>query len=121
MSDSPTKLYAELADWWPLLSAPADYAEEAGFYRRILDEACRPRTVLELGSGGGNNASHLKQHFSLTLVDRSPEMLAVSRRLNPEGAALSRMGSRRRYSRRRVYRRLRHHAARQGRTSAYRP
>jgi SAM-dependent methyltransferase len=84
MSDSPTKLYAELADWWPLLSAPADYAEEAGFYRRILDEACRPRTVLELGSGGGNNASHLKQHFSLTLVDRSPEMLAVSRRLNPE-------------------------------------
>jgi SAM-dependent methyltransferase len=40
--------------------------------------------VLELGSGGGNNASHLKRHFQLTLVDRSPGMLAVSRALNPE-------------------------------------
>jgi SAM-dependent methyltransferase len=67
-----------------LLSAPEDYAEEAGFYRQILEDACHPRTVLELGSGGGNNASHLKNHFALTLVDRSADMLAVSRRLNPE-------------------------------------
>ena len=41
-------------------------------------------TVLELGSGGGNNASHLKQHFALTLVDRSEQMLDVSSGLNPE-------------------------------------
>jgi SAM-dependent methyltransferase len=41
-------------------------------------------TVLELGSGGGNNASHLKAHFRLILVDRSPGMLAVSEELNPE-------------------------------------
>ena len=40
--------------------------------------------VLELGSGGGHNAGHLKAHFPLTLVDLSDEMLAVSRRLNPE-------------------------------------
>ena len=40
--------------------------------------------MLELGSGGGNNASHLKAHFQLTLVDLSPAMLAVSRALNPE-------------------------------------
>lgn len=80
----PTKLYTELASWWPLLSAPEDYAEEAEHYRQIFVDACRPRTVLELGSGGGNNASHLKKHFHLTLVDRSPEMLAVSRGLNPE-------------------------------------
>ncbi len=80
------KLYRELASWWPLVSAPADYAEEATFYRRVLTRACgRPlRTVLELGSGGGNNASHLKRHFRMTLVDRSPQMLAVSRALNPE-------------------------------------
>jgi SAM-dependent methyltransferase len=39
--------------------------------------------VLELGSGGGNNASHLKAWFELTLVDMSPGMLEVSRRLNP--------------------------------------
>src|SRR5205823_1068885 len=41
-------------------------------------------SVLELGSGGGNNASHLKRHFTLTLVDRSPQMLQLSRELNPE-------------------------------------
>jgi SAM-dependent methyltransferase len=40
--------------------------------------------VLELGSGGGNNASHLKRHFELILVDRSPQMLELSRSLNPE-------------------------------------
>jgi SAM-dependent methyltransferase len=60
--------------------------EEAERYRSILTDAGdRPvRTVLELGSGGGNNASHLKAHFTLTLTDLSPEMLAVSRSLNPE-------------------------------------
>lgn len=40
--------------------------------------------MLELGSGGGNNASHMKKHFTLTLVDRSEGMLTVSRALNPE-------------------------------------
>ncbi|HTE71214.1 MAG TPA: class I SAM-dependent methyltransferase, partial [Actinomycetes bacterium] len=81
-----TRLYGDLAAWWPLFSAPADYAEEAAFYRRTLVEASErpPATVLELGSGGGNNASHLKAHFRLTLVDLSPGMLEVSRALNPE-------------------------------------
>lgn len=80
------KMYAELADWWPLLSAPDDYVEEADFYRRTLCDACSrpPRTLLELGSGGGNNASHMKRHLKLTLVDPAPGMLAVSRALNPE-------------------------------------
>jgi SAM-dependent methyltransferase len=79
-------MYQEFASWWPLLSAPAVYAEEAGIYRRLLLEASRepPRTVLELGSGGGNNASHLKADFQLTLVDLSAGMLEVSRELNPE-------------------------------------
>lgn len=40
--------------------------------------------MLELGSGGGNNASHLKRHYTMTLVDLSKGMLAVSRKLNPE-------------------------------------
>ena len=42
------KLYDELAEWWPLFSAPADYAEEAAFFARVLSEACSPspRTVL---------------------------------------------------------------------------
>jgi ubiquinone/menaquinone biosynthesis C-methylase UbiE len=80
------KLYDELAEWWPLFSAPEDYAEEAAYFARVLSEACNPppRTVLELGSGGGNNALHLKSKFEMTLVDLSPRMLAVSRKLNPE-------------------------------------
>jgi len=80
------KLYGELADWWPLLSPPADYAEEAAFFQRLLLSACRgpARTLLELGSGGGNTASHLKARFDMVLVDRSPDMLRVSRGLNPE-------------------------------------
>ena len=80
------KLYGELASWFHLLTAPADYAEEAAFYRKKLIEASArpPRTVLELGSGGGNNASHLKAHFEMTLTDLSPEMLELSRTINPE-------------------------------------
>jgi trans-aconitate methyltransferase len=80
------RMYGEFAPWWPLLSAPADYAEEAAFYRDRLIEACEPpaRTLLELGSGGGNNASHLKDRFEMVLVDPAPGMLEVSRQLNPE-------------------------------------
>ena len=79
------RLYDEFAAWWPLLSAPADYAAEAEVYRRLLVEATQPppRSVLELGSGGGNNASYLKRQFQLTLVDPSAGMRAVSQALNP--------------------------------------
>ncbi len=84
--DNLPKLYRELADWWPLLSSPEDYAEEAEFYRQVIISNCKlhPLTLLELGSGGGNNASFLKKSFEITLVDLSPKMLAVSRELNPE-------------------------------------
>lgn len=80
------RLYGDLASWWPLLSAPEEYAEEAEIYRRVLVEGRQPPpgSLLELGSGGGNNASHMKAHFDITLVDISPGMLAVSRALNPE-------------------------------------
>jgi SAM-dependent methyltransferase len=84
--ESEPKLYRELATWFHLLTAPEDYAKEAELYGRLLVERAgrNVETVLELGSGGGNNASHLKRHFRLTLVDRSPQMLALSRALNPE-------------------------------------
>lgn len=80
------KLYTNLAAWWPLLSTPDDYAEEAAFFHQVLSETGHSplQTLLELGSGGGNNASHLKVHYQMTLVDQSPDMLTVSRTLNPE-------------------------------------
>jgi SAM-dependent methyltransferase len=78
------RLYQDLAEWWPLISPPEEYAEEAAFAARMLHRAARPvREVLELGSGGGHCASHLTPAFTMTLVDASPGMLAVSRRLNP--------------------------------------
>ena len=84
-SDAP-KLYRELASWWPLLSAPEEYEEEAAVYCELLRGAARRdvRRVLELGSGGGSNAFHMKRHFEMTLTDLSPDMLAVSASLNPE-------------------------------------
>ena len=86
MSDNLPKLYSELASWFHLLTAPVDYAEEAEFYRQafVAASATPPGTLLELGSGGGNMASHYKRHFQSTLVDRSPGMLALSRTINPE-------------------------------------
>jgi SAM-dependent methyltransferase len=80
------KLYDQLSSWWPLMSAPADYEEEAAFYAaQLLAAGDQPaRTLIEIGSGGGNNASYLKARFQMTLVDPSPGMLAVSRALNPE-------------------------------------
>jgi SAM-dependent methyltransferase len=79
-------MYDDLARYWHLLSPPEEYEEEAALYERALLEFAptRPRTLLELGSGGGNNASYLKRSFELTLVDLSAGMLAQSRRLNPE-------------------------------------
>ena len=83
---SPLRLYRELAAWWPLFSPPEDYVEEASYLAQILQETVvpRPRTVLELGSGGGSNAFHLKKQFAMTLVDIAPDMLAVSQAINPE-------------------------------------
>jgi len=80
------RLYHEFASWWPLLSSPNDYAEEAEFYRRTFAKFCAqdPCSLLELGAGGGNNACHLKAHFEMTLTDISDDMLDVSRKLNPE-------------------------------------
>ena len=86
VSDEGPKLYGEFASWFHLLTMPAGYAEEATFYGDALIESATgcPRTLLELGSGGGNTASHLKKRFKLTLVDRSPGMLALSQTINPE-------------------------------------
>jgi SAM-dependent methyltransferase len=85
-SSAQPLLYTDLADWFHLLTHPDDYAEEAAEWLRFMTEALgrTPATTLELGSGGGNNASHMKGATRLTLADLSPAMLALSRRINPE-------------------------------------
>jgi SAM-dependent methyltransferase len=86
MENPLPRMYTDFVEWWPLLSPPEDYAEEAEYYRKALLSASRipVHSVLELGSGGGNNASYMKAHFQMTLVDLSPGMQMISRRLNPE-------------------------------------
>jgi SAM-dependent methyltransferase len=81
----PHRFYDELARWWPLISPVSDYAGEAAEFMRIFETAAPgAKTMLELGSGGGHNAYYLKAKYTLTLVDLSESMLAVSRQLNAE-------------------------------------
>jgi SAM-dependent methyltransferase len=83
MSDDQPKLYTELAGWWQLVSPTEDYADEAAFFVALF-RAENARTVLELGSGGGNIAWFLKKAFTLTLTDISGAMLMESEKQNPE-------------------------------------
>jgi Methyltransferase domain len=85
-NDATPRLYSDFADWYPMLSSPTEYAEDARIFLELFTEAAGvpPRTLLELGSGAGNTASHYKHSVQATLVDLSSRMLAVSQRANPE-------------------------------------
>jgi hypothetical protein len=39
--DQGPRLYRDLAEWYPLLTPVADYAEEAAFYRRLFETHCQ--------------------------------------------------------------------------------
>ncbi len=85
MTERP-RMYHELAEWFHLITAPADYAEEAAYYLQVMRNVLGhvPASLLELGSGGGNNALHYKAHIpDVVLSDRSAEMLGLSRTINP--------------------------------------
>jgi len=87
VTDGQPRIYTDLADWFHLLTAPEEYAEEADFYLTTISDALGrpPRTLLELGAGGGNNAWHYKRSVQhVTLTDLSPQILERSRRINPE-------------------------------------
>ena len=79
------RLYTDLAYLWPVISPPEEYAEEASYWRQALWDRLGPgeHRILELGVGGGHNLSHLASDFRATAVDISPEMLALSMKLNP--------------------------------------
>ncbi len=57
MPDPPAthRFYHDLAVWWPLISPPEEYEEEATFIATLLASArVSVSEVLELGSGGGH-------------------------------------------------------------------
>jgi SAM-dependent methyltransferase len=78
------RLYTELAGWWPLISPPSEYSGDAALIEQEFATTATPvRSLLDLGSGGGHVTRHLDRQRSVTLVDISADMLAVSRQLNP--------------------------------------
>lgn len=84
MSDETPRMYGDLASWFHLLSPPGDYLEEATEVLAVLEARVDPlSTALELGSGGGDLASHLSDRLEMTLTDPSPGMLELSRSVNP--------------------------------------
>jgi SAM-dependent methyltransferase len=83
MDAEQPRLYTELAGWWQLISPTKDYADEAAFFKGLF-HAENTKTILELGSGGGNVAWFLKKNFTLTLTDISGEMLTESKKQNSE-------------------------------------
>jgi SAM-dependent methyltransferase len=90
--DRGYRIYSDLADWWPMISPLREYTREAAYLGDLLSQLTQtspanstsPAEVLDLGSGGGHVAVHLKEMFTMTLVDISDQMLTASRRLNPE-------------------------------------
>lgn len=79
-------IYRDLAGWWSFITDRDDYEEEAAVFRGAIESSARRpvRRVLELGCGGGNNATWLKRYWDMTLTDLTPELLDVSREANPE-------------------------------------
>lgn len=90
MTSTSYLMYGEFAPWFHLLTPPEHYADEASFITGLIHlRNPHARNILELGSGGGNLASHLKAKFNMTLVDLSPQMQDISRSINPECRHLS--------------------------------
>ena len=87
------RLYHDLAHLWPIISPPEEYTVEAAEWRDLIwsefgwtgnQPAWDPRArLLDLGCGGGHLLSHFTRHFTTEAVDISPEMLEISRSLNP--------------------------------------
>jgi len=87
------KLYQEWAWIWSEVTPEMTYAEEAQDLMAIITESLGrpPRNILELGSGGGYLLHDLQSQYpsvSVTLVDNSPQMLALAKERNPKAETI---------------------------------
>jgi SAM-dependent methyltransferase len=80
------RLYRDLVWMWPIISPPRDYVDEGGKISRLIKERSphEVRTLLHLGCGAGHNDYSFKDHFEVTGIDISGDMLDLARSLNPE-------------------------------------
>ena len=72
--------YTFLAGCYDMFTRDVDYEKRARFISRLFSKAgARVKTVIDLAGGTGSMAFELaKQGMEVTLVDNSPEMLAVA-------------------------------------------
>jgi len=80
------RLYHDLSWLWPIISPHEDYIEEGEFFLRLTKEygGEKVKTILNLGSGGGDLDWVLKREFNITGIDGSLPMMALAQKLNPE-------------------------------------
>lgn len=80
------QLYTDYQWVWELVSSREEYESLAEYViTQIKDHEGHPTaSLLHLGCGSGNMDHHLKQHFAVTGVDLSPDMLSSARKKNPE-------------------------------------
>ena len=86
MSDT-SHLYTDLAWLWPMWGdATKEYAHYCQHVTALIRQhAERPATtLLDMGCGGGKNASNLKREFNVTGLDLSFTMLEQAKNSNPE-------------------------------------
>lgn len=86
MTRKTGRLYKDLAWLWPLWEDLEIYKKESNRIVKLIikHSKIKTRTLLDIGCGGGKNASHLKKHFQVTGIDISKQMLRNARKLNPE-------------------------------------
>ncbi len=80
------RMYGDLAWTWHIFSARENYVGEAEEFAALIRKhsSIEAKTLLHLGCGCGQLDWTLKQHFDVTGVDISPDMLALAREQNPE-------------------------------------
>ena len=85
-SEAKVKLYDDLAWVWSVITPADAYQEEAENLWEILCSALgrEPTNILEFGCGGGYLLHQMPKEISACLVDISEQMLAESKRLNPQ-------------------------------------
>ena len=85
--DNTGRLYTDLAWLWPIWGdAAVEYRHYCSHVTGLIERYSKnpPKTLLNIGCGGGKNVFNLKGKFSVTGVDLSPVMLAQAKALNPE-------------------------------------
>jgi SAM-dependent methyltransferase len=80
------RMFDDLSWTWPIINPPEKHVSDSEVLIEILrtQSSFPAKTLLNLGSGGGNDDYTLKNAFDVTGVDYSLRMLDLARKLNPQ-------------------------------------